>query len=62
MLTASRRIDKCPTPGQRFSDKFPTTGTDEVTDVRRVPGGMGTLGAIILIYFFITLHNFHNFT
>ena len=21
MLTASRRIDKCPTPGQRFSDK-----------------------------------------
>ena len=28
MLTASsRRIDKCPTPGQRFSDKFPTAST-----------------------------------
>ena len=32
MLTASRRIDKCPTPGQWFSDKFPTVGTDKMTE------------------------------
>jgi len=25
-LTASRRIDKCPIPGQRFSDKSPPSG------------------------------------
>ena len=34
MLTASRRTDKRPTPGQRFSDKFPTTGTDEMTNAQ----------------------------
>ena len=34
MLTASRRIGKCPTPGQRFSDKFPTAGTDRMTNAR----------------------------
>ena len=39
-VTASRRIDKCPTPGHRFSDKFPTTGTDKMTNARE---GMGTL-------------------
>lgn len=32
MLTASRRIGKC--PGQRFSDKFPTAGTDRMTNAR----------------------------
>ena len=25
-------MDKCPIPGQRFSDKFPTTGTDKMTN------------------------------
>ena len=28
-ITASRRIGKCPTPGRRFSDKFPTDGADK---------------------------------
>ena len=37
MLTASRRIDKCPTPGQRFSDKFPTAGTDKMTNTQQMP-------------------------
>ena len=37
MLTASRRIDKCFTPGQRFSDKFPTAGTDKMTNTRQMP-------------------------
>ena len=40
-VTASRRIDKCPTPGYRFSDKFPTKRTDKMTNARE---GMGTLG------------------
>ena len=31
-LTASRRFDKCPTPGQRCSEKFPTAGTDKMTN------------------------------
>ena len=34
----SKRIDKCPTPGQRFSDKFPTAGTDKMTKARQMPG------------------------
>ena len=42
-LTASRRIDKCPTNGQRVSDKFPTAGTNK----------MGTLGIDWAIIFFI---------
>ena len=34
--------EKCPTPGQRYSDKFPTARTDKKTNV---PGGeVGTLG------------------
>ena len=37
MLTASRRIDKCPTPGQRFSDKFPTAGTDKMRNTQQMP-------------------------
>ena len=37
MLTASRRIDKCFTPGQRFSDKFPTAGIDKMTNTRQMP-------------------------
>ena len=39
MLTASRRIDKCPIPGQRFSDKFPTAGTEKMKNTRQMPGG-----------------------
>ena len=31
-LIASIRLDKYPTPGQRFSDKFPTARTDKVTN------------------------------
>ena len=30
--TDPRRIDKCPSPGQRFSDKFLTAGTDKITN------------------------------
>ena len=41
MLTACRRIDKCPIPGQRLSDKFPTVGTDKMTNAR---GRMSRLG------------------
>ena len=39
ILTHSRRIGKCPTPGQRFSDKFPTARTDKMTNARRPGGG-----------------------
>ena len=39
MLTACRRIDKCAIPGQRLSDKFPTVGTDKMTNARQMPGG-----------------------
>ena len=39
MLTSSRRIDKCPTSGQRFSDKLPTARTDEMEKARQMPGG-----------------------
>ena len=35
--TASRRID--PLPGQRFSDKFPTAGTDKMTNAQQMPRG-----------------------
>ena len=54
-ITASRRFDKLsapplppPTPAE-ISDKFPTTGTDGITNARQMPlckcrGGMGTLG------------------
>ena len=31
-------MEKCPTPGQRFSDKFPTTWTDKVTNDRQMQG------------------------
>ena len=42
MLTTSRRIDKFPTPGQRLSNKFPTTGTDKMTNMaNKYPGGVG---------------------
>ena len=41
ILTHSRRIEKCPTPGQRLSDKFPTVGTDKITNARQMPGGGG---------------------
>ena len=34
MLTVFRRINKCPTSGQRFSDKFPTAGIDKKTNAR----------------------------
>ena len=41
ILIHSRRIEKCPTPGQRFSDKFPTAGTDKMTNARQTTGGGG---------------------
>ena len=37
----SRRINKCPTPKQRFSDKFPTARTYKMTNSWQVPGGGG---------------------
>ena len=52
MSITSRRIDKCPTPKQRFSDKFPTARTDKMTNSWQIPTGMGMLGidwAIIII-------------
>ena len=54
-ITASRRFDKLsappplpPAPAE-ISDKFPTTGTDGITNAPQMPlckcrGGMGTLG------------------
>ena len=51
MLTASsRRIDKCPTPGQRFSENLPTARPtrlqmdDKIKCPRGGVGGMDTLG------------------
>ena len=41
MLTSSRRIDKCATSRQRFSDKFPTAGIDKMKKARQMPGGGG---------------------
>ena len=49
---AVNRFFKCPTLGQRFSDKFPTAGTDQITNTQQMPGwggggrgrGIGTLG------------------
>ena len=46
MLTACRRIDKCAIPGQRLSDKFPTVGTDKMTNAR---GRMSRLGIDLVI-------------
>ena len=37
----SRRINKCPTHKQRFSDKFPTARTYKMTNSWQVPGGGG---------------------
>ena len=42
LLAASRRIDNCPTPRQRFPTNFPTAGTYEMANARQMPGrGMG---------------------
>ena len=41
MSITSRRIDKCPTPKQRFSDKFPTARTDKMTNSWQIPTGDG---------------------
>ena len=47
---SSRRIEKFPTPGQRFSDKFPTAGTYKMTIARKMPGGyLVTLGIDLAI-------------
>ena len=46
MLTASRRIDKCHTPRQRYCDKLPTTGTDKMTNAGGWGGGVGMLGIV----------------
>ena len=40
---ASRRIDKCPTPGSRFSDKSSTASTDKITISPPMPGSMGRI-------------------
>ena len=41
---SSKRIDKCPTLGQRFSDKFPTAGTDKMKrKPDKFPGGWALL-------------------
>ena len=39
-LTASRRFDKCPTPGHRCSEKFPTTGNDKMANAQQMSGGI----------------------
>ena len=39
ILTHSRRIENCPTPWQRFSDKFPTAGTPTRSTNAQRPGG-----------------------
>ena len=40
----SRRINKCPTPKQRLSDKFPTARTYKTTNSWQVPGEGGADG------------------
>ena len=46
MLSASsRRIDKCPTPGQRFSDKLPT---NKITNARKNALRVGWVGWTLL--------------
>ena len=37
MSITSRRIDKCPTPKQRLSDKFPTARTYKMTNSWQMP-------------------------
>ena len=44
MSITSRRIDKCPTPKQRFSDKFPTARTEKMTNFWQMPRGGGRNG------------------
>ena len=39
MLITFRRIEDFPTPGQRFSVKFPTPGTGKMTNARQIPRG-----------------------
>ena len=41
MLTENRRIDECPTPRLKFSDKFPPAGTDKMTNAHQMPGWDG---------------------
>ena len=41
MSITSRRIDKCPTPKQRFSDYFPTARTYKMTNSWQIPRGDG---------------------
>ena len=42
-LTASRRIDKCPTPRQGFSTNSPPPRPGNMTNARKMPRGMATL-------------------
>ena len=44
MLTASRRIYKCFTPGQRFSDNSPLPGLTRWQIPDKCPGGISMLG------------------
>ena len=44
MSITSRRIEKCPTPKQRFSDKFPTARTEKMTNSWQMPRGGGGRG------------------
>ena len=39
-LTASRRFDKCPTPGQRCSENFPSAETNKMTNAQQMPRGI----------------------
>ena len=41
MSVTSRRINKCPTPKQRFSDKFPTARTYKIANSWQMPRGDG---------------------
>ena len=35
------KTQQCPTPGQRFSEKFPTASTDKITNAQAEGGGGG---------------------
>ena len=47
-LTASRRIDKCPTPGQRFSDKSPPHQDRQDDKCPPLGGGLGEMSHLAL--------------
>ena len=54
-----RRIDKRPTPKQRFSDNFPTARTDKMTNSWQIPRGDGQAwNWLSHYYYFMHCHDY----